>query len=197
MTRAACAAILPTMATALALDGRPRSGPARFSADEFLRMQALGAFAGRKVELANGEIVEEPLPGWTHARLQGLLMTLLAGASPAGLILVGELSVRLTDDTVRDFDLGLTYPNLGDVAAVDPADIVLAVEIAVTTLAVDLNDKAAEYAAAGVPTYWVVDAAAEVVHVLTGPGPAGYATRRVVRFGEPLDTPGGSAITIA
>mgnify|MGYP000403927488 CR=1 FL=1 len=140
------------MASAFALDDRPHVGPARFTADEFLRMEALGAFAGRKVELANGEIVEEPLPGWTHARLQAWLIGLLMRAAPAGAVAVGELSVRLSDLTVRNFDVGLTSPDVGDVPAVVPTDVLLAVEIAVTTLAVDLNDKAAEYAAAGIET---------------------------------------------
>jgi Uma2 family endonuclease len=185
------------MASTVALDDRPHIGPARFTADEFLRMEALGAFAGRKVELANGQIVEEPLPGWTHARLQAWLIGLLMRAAPAGAIAVGELSVRLSELTVRSFDVGLTSPDVGDVQAAAPADVLLAVEIAVSTPAVDLNDKAAEYAAAGIPAYWVVDAVAEVVHVMSEPGPHGYAQRRVVRFTEPLATPGGGAITIA
>lgn len=174
-----------------------QAGPARFTADEFLRMEALGAFEGHKVELADGEIVEEPLPGWTHARLQALLIALLYSAASAEAVAVGELSVRISGLTVRDFDVGLTRPDVGDVSAVDPSDVILAVEISVTTLPTDLHVKARDYATAGIPNYWVVDAEAEVVHAMACPGADGYAERKVIRFDEPLAVPGGGSITIA
>ena len=185
------------MATAFAHKGQVRSGPVRFTADEFLRMEALGAFEGRKVELAQGVIVEEDLPGWTHARLQARLIILLSTVMRDALhVVTGELSVRISDHTVRDFDAGLTCPRAGDIAAIAPADVLLAVEIAVTSLATDLHIKALEYARVGIPVYWVVDAGAGVVHAMTEPGTFGYAKRAVVRFDEPLDVPGGGTITI-
>ena len=183
------------MATVLARDDI-RSGPVRFTADEFLRMEALGAFEGRKVELAQGIIVAEQLPGWTHAALQARLIILLSTVMRGAFAVTGELSVRVSDDTVRDFDAGLTRAGVGNVSAVQPADVVLAVEIAVTTLATDLHVKALEYARAGIPVYWVVDAGAGVVHAMTEPGTFGYAKRAVIRFDEPLDVPGGGTITI-
>jgi len=171
---------------------------ARFTADEFLRMEELGAFEGHKIELVDGELWEESLPGWTHARLQMRVGLLLGSIYDRNAVeLVGELSVKISDDTVRDFDVGMTPTDVGDVSAVQPAQVVLAVEIAVTTLSGDLNVKSREYARVGIPTYWVVDAKAEIVHAMRLPGPSGYAERREVRFDEPLAVPGGGEIVIA
>jgi len=103
--------------------------------------------------------------------------------------LAGEFSVKLSEATVRDFVVGMTVPVVGDVRAVDPAQVVLAVEIAVTTPSGGLNVKSREYAAAAIATCWVVDAAAEVVHAMGAPGPDGYAEQRKVRFDEPLAVP--------
>ncbi len=169
---------------------------ARFTAEDFLRMDALGAFDGRRVELADGIIVEEPLIGFLHGQLQALLMYYLCSAVDRSVRAVGSLSVRVSNWTIRDFDVGITKPDLGTVSAVAPADVILAVEISVSTLQVDLHTKSVEYAACGIPTYWVVDANAQQVHVMRGPGPAGYAVREIVRFADPLRVPGFGTVTI-
>jgi Uma2 family endonuclease len=66
----------------------------------------------------------------------------------------------------------------------EAADALLVIEVAETSLSYDLGEKAAIYAAGGVPDYWVVDAAAEIVHILRMPGPLAYAERRVAGRGE-------------
>jgi len=83
-----------------------------------------------------------------------------------------------------------------DVAWVQPRDYtarrpeaaaaLLVVEVAETSLAYDLGEKAAVYAAGGVPDYWVVDVAAEIVHILRVPGPLTYGEHRVAGRGEEI-----------
>ena len=81
-----------------------------------------------------------------------------------------------------------------DVAWVEPRDYaaqrpdarntLLVIEVAETSLQYDLHEKAAVYAAGGVPDYWVVDVANETVHLLRGPvGPA-YAERQTAGRGD-------------
>ena len=185
------------MATAYAFEPGQRSGAVRFTADEFLDLEELGAFQGRKIELTRGHLWEEPLPGLEHGRLQIRIGFLLTSALASTAVVVGELSVRLTNDTVRDFDVGLVRPGLSNVRAVRPADVLLACEIAVTTLPTDLGVKAREYGRAGIPVYWVADAAGGQMHVMEQPGLDGYASRRAVPFGEPLPVPGGGTIVVA
>jgi Uma2 family endonuclease len=75
-----------------------------------------------------------------------------------------------------------------DYAAKRPgaADALLVIEVAETSLSYDLGEKAAIYAAGDVADYWVVDVAAEIVHVLRRPGPLAYAEHRVAGRGESL-----------
>ncbi|MFM8379336.1 MAG: Uma2 family endonuclease [Planctomycetia bacterium] len=68
----------------------------------------------------------------------------------------------------------------------DAADALLVIEVADTSLQYDLGEKAAVYAAAGVPDYWVIDTAAEIVHLLRLPGPLAYGEHRVAGRGESI-----------
>ncbi len=180
----------------IAAESRPATVPAHFTAEQFLRMADLGLFEGRKVELSRGQIVEDERPGHDHGWLQARLATLLWSAAGPATQPVAELSVRIGDDTVRDVDAGLVRGVERGARFARPDQVVLAVEIAITTLPTDLHLKAAEYAGAGIPTYWVIDAVAAVTHMLTGPAPGGYAERRVVAFDQPLAVPGTDAAIV-
>jgi Uma2 family endonuclease len=65
-----------------------------------------------------------------------------------------------------------------------PEDIRLLVEVSVSSLAKDLGEKAATYAAAGVPEYWVAMLARRRVRVHRRPGPDGYAEVFDVEAGQ-------------
>ena len=52
-----------------------------------------------------------------------------------------------------------------------PADVLLVVEIADSSLTYDRNDKAALYAGAGVPEYWVLSIKARTLEALREPMP--------------------------
>jgi Uncharacterized protein conserved in cyanobacteria len=90
------------------------------------------------------------------------------------------------DRACRSPDIAWVRPR--DYAASRPqaGDALLVIEVAETSLRYDLGEKAAVYAAGGVPEYWVVDPAAEVVRRLRTPGMAAYAERRVFVRGESL-----------
>ena len=62
----------------------------------------------------------------------------------------------------------------------DPqADVVLAVEVSVSSLTFDRRTKAALYARHGVPEYWIVDVAGRTLEVRRDPGAEGYAETRI------------------
>jgi len=54
-----------------------------------------------------------------------------------------------------------------------PERALLVVEVAVSSLRIDLGEKARRYAAAGFPEYWVIEPIARRVHVHTDPRPDG------------------------
>ena len=170
----------------------------RCTAEQFLAQCDGGEFDDRRVGLVSGEIIEVDLPSRQHARLQAMLIHLLTTAFEASdAIVYGEIGVRLGADTLRALDAAVVYTDNGDPRLLAPETILLAVEIADTTLERDLIVKALEYAQAGIPEYWVVDVNARATQIMRAPGPFGYAERTPARFDQPLSVPGiDRAITI-
>lgn len=114
----------------------------------------------------------------------------LADALGRDAAIATDLAVVVDGNTVRGVDIAVARSGFPKRAAAQGSDLVLAIEIAETTLSRDLGAKADDYARAGVPTYWVVDLSGHAVHVMSGASESGYAHRAIVRFGEPLAVPG-------
>ena len=55
-----------------------------------------------------------------------------------------------------------------------------------SSLRYDRVEKVPRYGQAGIPETWLVDIAAGVVNIYTGPGPDGYASEQVLRRGDDL-----------
>ncbi len=164
--------------------------PARFSAAEFLRMAELGAFDDMKMELDHGELVRMNPPHTAHGvgqmRVGGALVEALRFRP---VTVTGEITVLLGPDTVRAFDAAVITDAALDEEVLRPDHVLLGIEVADASLDRDLGRKLRDYAAAGIPLYWVVDVNARVVHVMSEPTDADYGRREVVRFGEPLPLP--------
>ena len=112
-------------------------------------------------------------------------MLLRRVGEPAGIAISEEKVLRLAQSYEPEPDITLRPADLR-VSQVDGGNVVLVIEIAVSTLSVDLDVKAPRYAAHGVREYWVVDAKRLVTHVHRAPGPDGYAERRKVGADETL-----------
>ncbi|WP_374295274.1 Uma2 family endonuclease [Sphingomonas sp.] len=167
---------------------------ARFTAAEFLRMSEAGAFEGMKVELVAGELERMNPPLGGHSTRQAMVIgALWQVARDTHLTVLAETAVLVDDGTVVACDAGLASRPLGDKEPADPAALLLVVEVSETTQARDLSLKRLLYAAAGIPTYWVVDSARAVIHVHADPIDGDYADIRTVRFGAPLPVPGTDA----
>jgi Uma2 family endonuclease len=173
------------------------SFPARFTSEEFIRMAATGAFDDMKLELADGELERMNPPMSDHSwRQSNVFASLLPIARAAGLYALAETGLRLSESTIRVCDVSLvrTRPETNRLFAA--ADIVLAVEIAETSIARDLSIKRIDYATAGIPHYWIIDGHRSVVHIFAKPVDGEYTHVRTVDFGEPLEVPGTSGDTI-
>lgn len=162
----------------------------RFSASEYIEMMNVGAFADMKVELVEGSL-EKLAPAQTrhsvmNMKIGGLLQTAYLGS---GRDIGTDLAVRIGRRTIRGVDVAVGVGQFSQ-GVPQASEVFLAVEIAETTLARDLGPKAIDYGRAGIPHYWVVDLVASAVHVMSEPNESGYATRGLVRFGEPLAVPG-------
>lgn len=165
---------------------------ARFTTSEFMAMADAGAFPDMRIELVQGELERMNPPMSEHAFGQGDVIWRL-GAAVSGLDdrhVCGEVGIDLGDDTVRACDAAVVNRRPSGRCLLRPQDLLLVVEIADESVDRDLGPKRFDYAKAGVAYYWVVDVGARSVTVMSEPGAGDYASRHIVRFGEPLAVPG-------
>jgi Uma2 family endonuclease len=167
-----------------------KAQPARFSTAQFLEMVQHDILGDRRIELVDGEIIELPPPGFKHGTLQlEIGSKLLSAVKEDGFLAgVGEVGIDLFEGTLRSCDVAIVRPPVNS-TMLEPRHLVLVVEIAISTLAHDLGEKASDYAKAGIAELWVVDPDAEIIHVMREPSNDGYVRKSVVRFGEPLSVP--------
>lgn len=163
-----------------------------FTTPEFVRMVELGVFADMKIELFGGALQRMNPPMNMHgARQLGLGSDLrqVFRDDPEIAAFV-EVGVNLGDDTILVCDVAVARTKLDERRFLRADELLLAVEIADTTLARDMGAKRIAYATAAIPHYWVIDVERGVVHVYGGPVAGDYAAINSVRFGEPLAVPG-------
>jgi Uma2 family endonuclease len=163
-----------------------------FTADDFLRMMELGAFADMRAELVRGGI-EKMMPAeWTHGELNARLVGLLYPiARAAGARIGSDVAIKIGETTVRAFDVAVVRPEALPAQLLAGSEILLAIEIAETTHRRDLGEKREEYGSVGIPAYWVVDAVKQVTHcfALDCSGVA-YSPASIIPFSRPLMVPG-------
>ena len=120
-----------------------------------------------KFELIEGEIVWMQSKHFPHERIKLALVRHLSRTLPDHLQLGVETSAFLSDITVVDPDLTI-FPMMNTEEVRGP-DILLAIEVADTTLAKDLRLKSRVYAKYGVQELWVIDAKRLLTHVFRAP----------------------------
>jgi Uma2 family endonuclease len=131
-----------------------------FTVAEILCMQDAGIVSeDENFELIEGEIV--PIG--------------IARALPNRLWLGVESTIYLSADTFVEPDL-VIYPKVIKLEDVKGSDMLLAIEVAVTSLAYDRSLKARLYARHGVNELWVIDAERRRTFIHSGPGSGGWRT---------------------
>ncbi len=162
----------------------------RFTVDEYHRMAEAGILhEDDRVELIEGEIVEMSPIGRRHQACVDRLTHWLVPALRGRAIVRVQGSVRLSDISAPQPDVLLLRPRQDFYATVDPGsdDVVLAIEVADTSLRYDQGIKVPLYARHGIPEVWVVDLAEERVLVYREPDPGvGYRAVEVLGRGDRL-----------
>jgi Uma2 family endonuclease len=173
------------------------SHPYRMEATGYMRLILAGGFGDAHVELVEGELIEMAPAGTDHgAKNADVLIELASIYRPLGFVLMADAIVRLTHDTVRAPDISVIDRDIGERTYLEPADILLAVEIANSTLTEDLGRKRIDYASAGIRHYWVVDVEGHRTHCYADPEGADYAAITVVPFGAALAVPDSDATVV-
>ncbi len=154
----------------------------RFTVDEYCAMADAGIFAEEeRIELLDGEIFVMPPIGPPHEFGTDLLNRELAH------LLYDRALVRV-QNSLRLDDYGLPEPDIAVVRFRDdyhrnrptPADVLLVIEIADSSLRYDRNVKLPRYAAAGIPEVWIANVPARQVEAFHDPVDGVYQSSRIV-----------------
>jgi Uma2 family endonuclease len=162
--------------------GLPRR---KFTVAEVERMVRKGLIAeSERFELIAGEIIPMSPKGNWHEHLKQQLNRYLVKRLPDNLELIPETTLRLSRDTFiePDFLIYSASVNLKDISG---ANILLAIEVADSSLAYDLNRKPMLYAHFGIRELWVIDAKQRIATIHRDPAENVY--RSIVAYG-PAET---------
>jgi Uma2 family endonuclease len=163
----------------------------RLTLAKFDRMVADGAFDSlrdRRIELLHGELRSRSPPGPDHSNA----VSRLTGWSAAAM-LKKLAAVRVQDPVaIPELD-SQPQPDLAWVQVRSysdrhplPAEVLLLIEVADSSLDFDCGEKAELYAAAGIQDYWVVSLPERLVHIYRRPTDGAYADHRTAGRGEEI-----------
>ena len=157
---------------------------AKWSVDDYHRMVEAGILCDRRVELLAGDIVEmspeTPRHYNTAKRGSKYLADLLAGS--AEVRFNGPITLL---DSEPEPDIAIVRPpeSTYDDRHPGPDDIFWIVEVSKTSLKKDLDTKAAIYANAKLPEYWVLNLFAKKLIVLRDPQNGQYTIEQTIEVG--------------
>jgi Uma2 family endonuclease len=160
------------MSGALNLPLSPSDAPRRmqFTRADADRLSAAGVFDGRRFELIDGDLYDKSGQNPPHAAVIRRLSRLLPRVFP-DLPVQAQLPIEVSS---ADRDRSLPEPDFALLRETNPEfdrrhprgdEALLLIEVADSSLALDLSRKVTPYARAGVPEYWVVDLTRRMVVV--------------------------------
>jgi len=143
---------------------------------EYERLVENGVFAaGDRVELIDGLLVVAEPQSSAHYTAIKLVERALARAFGEGWTIRSQGPIALDDASEPEPDVAVVRGDVRAHAHAHPADPVLVVEVAVTSLAFDREHKSSLYARAGRPEYWVVNLVDRTLEVRRDPAPRAEA----------------------
>jgi Uma2 family endonuclease len=154
----------------------------RFTVDEYHRMIETGILGENdRVELVDGWIVHMSPIGPPHMTCVHLVMNALQDKLPDGWIVRSQGPITLATSEPEP-DVTVVRGKVRDYRDRHPGgDVVaLVVEVADTSLQFDRLQKGSQYAAAGIPEYWIVNLIDRAVEVYRGPAGGRYPAPKIV-----------------
>ena len=168
-----------TVAVTRGAEGFPRRA---FSVDDIRRMIDAGVIGeDERFELIEGDLVMMAAKSVAHDNVQNALNLVLARAVPDSLYVGNGSTIQLAKDILVEPDLAIISRAIykadpKSFAQPKAKDVVLLIEVAVSSLAFDRKVKAHLYARHGIREYWVIDATERVTWVHTGPVGEGWTS---------------------
>jgi Uma2 family endonuclease len=169
----------------------------RFTREEVDRLAETGVFAGQRYELIDGDLVDKMGQNPPHVSAIQLLLKWLASIFEVDLIRVQHPMEAAPGDRERSLpepDLAVLRERKIEHRSRHPRgdEMLLAIEVSDTTVAFDRSRKAALYARAGVPEYWVLDLSRRMLVVHREPDGIQYRQTFLYAPEEAVSFPGRS-----
>ena len=161
----------------------------KFTVAEYYRMAEVGILKpDERVELIEGEIIVMAPIGPEHADDVDEFNTVFGIYAPGRFRIRIQNPVRLDNGSEPQPDAALLRLRPGGYRAAHPtpADVLLVVEVADSSLAYDRDVKAHIYGRNDIPETWVRNLPEDCIERFTQPSPDGYAQHTVHRRGETL-----------
>ena len=161
----------------------------QFTVADFARMIEAGIFAeDDRVELIDGEVRAMSPIGPRHAAIVKRLNALMSRQVADRAILSVQDPIQLTDYTEPQPDLAVLrlredfYVQAHPV----PADVLVVIEVAETSLEYDREEKVPRYAQVLIPEVWLIDVERETVTQYTHPDGTRYREEHTLQRGQIL-----------
>jgi Uma2 family endonuclease len=161
----------------------------RFTVDDYYRMVGAGILREKdRVELIEGEVVTMSPIGPPHSAYVDRANHALTMRLGDGAITRVQAPVRLNEHTEPQPDVSILRPKADFYASghPGPADVLLIIEVADSSLDYDRRVKARIYAECGIREYWVVDVIGESLWRYTDAHEGAYHRIRSYRRGQAL-----------
>jgi len=161
----------------------------KFTVDDYYRMLEIGVLAeDDRVELIDGEVREMCPIDPVHAANIDRLNRLLSRRINEQTIIRVQNPIRLHDNTepIPDLTLVRWQDDFYEHHHPLPADVLILIEVANTSLAYDRKEKLPRYAAAGIPEVWLINIARQTIEQYTTPANGQYTERVVLNRGQTL-----------
>jgi Uma2 family endonuclease len=164
----------------------------RITVEHFYRMAEAGLFAeDERVELIEGEIIDVPPMGHSHAGVVGYLVELLMSSLDSRAIIRSQLPLRLgqLSEPLPDIVVARAREDRYFGSHPTAEDAVVVIEVASTTLRFDRKVKVPMYARHAVPEVWVLDVSGAQIHLYRSPREGQYTSATTVPLASrmPLD----------
>lgn len=141
----------------------------RYTVTEYQWLVDRGAFAGRRVELLEGELFEMAAISCPHSTSVGLCAKHLTRAYPDGFHDRQAQPFLVPSGSMPEPDVAIVPGDLRAYEQEHPRQAVVLVEVCISTEDVDRGIKTFVYASAGVPDYWIVFPEDRTVEVYRDP----------------------------
>ena len=159
----------------------------KFTVAEYFRMAEKGILDEQeRVELIDGEVLLMPPMGPEHFAGITAYIQVFRRLPIERFSLLVRAPLGLDEYTAPEPDLALLRFRSDDywMRRPGPADTLLVIEVAKSSLAYDREVKAHIYGRAGVPETWVLNLPEDCIERFTAPGPQGYARHEILRRGD-------------